>query len=241
MLKLKSSMIRVTTMLDSSGKLITSGACKVKSEQTIQNFFNNYTPRKFHARQVFLFPGEISDHVYFVVEGKVRKYYINNRGDEITVGLFGAGHIFSLSQAINHSAEWFHFEAEGNVVIQMAPMAEFDAFIDMHPDVSVSLLRQQIAHENDFSKRMVHLMNSTAKQRLIYELIRESQHSAVPKAANYHLSINESQLAARAGLTRETISRAMRELKAEKLVSIESNKIIVNDLLGLETKLGGFI
>lgn len=49
--------------------------------------------------------------------------------------------------------------------------------------------------------------------------------------------MNETDLGARAGLSRETVSREMRKLEKEGILTIKSGKVTVKNLVELEKKL----
>jgi CRP-like cAMP-binding protein len=55
---------------------------------------------------------------------------------------------------------------------------------------------------------------------------------------SYSLVMNETDLAARAGLSRETVSREMKKLENEGLVKIKSGKVTIADMAAFEEKLG---
>ena len=85
-------------------------------------------------------------------------------------------------------------------------------------------------------------MSGNAKSRLLYELIVECRRfGVVDEEGNYSLSINESDIAARSGMSRETVSREMRKLKEQGLVNIRRRVIQIQDLQALEKKFGNQI
>ena len=55
------------------------------------------------------------------------------------------------------------------------------------------------------------------------------------------LSVSELDLAARAGMSRETVNREIHKIKKDKLVKIEKNRIIVSDLAALEAAVGEIV
>jgi CRP-like cAMP-binding protein len=71
---------------------------------------------------------------------------------------------------------------------------------------------------------------SSARSRLLYELLIEARRFGVVSGPGATLEINESDIGARAGLARETVSREMSKLKDEGLISVIKNEIHINDL-----------
>lgn len=55
------------------------------------------------------------------------------------------------------------------------------------------------------------------------------------------IKINEKELAARAGLSRETVSREMNKLIKDELVSLQAGAVTIHNLIAFEEKLGKVI
>ncbi|MDT4866441.1 hypothetical protein D3C72_2278820 [compost metagenome] len=81
-------------------------------------------------------------------------------------------------------------------------------------------------------------MAGSARSRLLYELIIQCQHFSTKSTDNrYVLDIREKELAARIGLSRETINREVRKLKKEKLITLSHRHIIIPSIDNLKHKL----
>ena len=88
-------------------------------------------------------------------------------------------------------------------------------------------------------RRMAHLMAGNAKSRLLFELIIECRRFGKRQEdGSYLVKMNEAEIGSRAGLSRETVSRGMKELKDLKLLVINRHGIVLRDLDVLEEKLG---
>jgi CRP-like cAMP-binding protein len=111
-----------------------------------------------------------------------------------------------------------------------------------NPDVMYDLLARLYRGMDGLFGRIVHLMSGTAKSRLVYELIIECRRFGVTQAdGSLLLTANEQDLAARSGLSRETVSREMGKLKHEGLVVIDAAGITIANLQLLESSLGNAV
>jgi CRP-like cAMP-binding protein len=72
-------------------------------------------------------------------------------------------------------------------------------------------------------------MAGTARSRVLYELLIECQRFGAPNGQDIAISLTETDIGARAGLARETVSREMHKLKKSGLIAIMKNKITVNN------------
>lgn len=205
----------------------------------IEEFFSKHRSRNYAKGQILILSGDDTSYIYNLVEGKVKQYDVSYRGDEIIVNVFKPPAFFPMSLAINKTPNPYIYEAETDIVIRQVPADQVIDFIKDNPDVMFDLLSRVYRGLDGLLGRMTHLMASSAKNRLIYELIIEAQRFGVMQDNGfYKLNIQEKDLGARAGLSRETVNREIHKLKAEDLVDVRSKDIILKDIKALEKKLG---
>jgi CRP-like cAMP-binding protein len=119
------------------------------------------------------------------------------------------------------------------------PADDAKKFLVENPDVALDLLSRLYKGLEGVYGRLVHLMSGTARSRLLYELITECHRFGTMQAdGSYLLKSTETDLAARSGLSRETISREMKGIKAKGWVTVGKNEIVVKDISLLKAALG---
>ncbi len=208
----------------------------------IEVFFETYRLRSYPKGQILILDGENPGVVYYLVSGNVKQYTHNYRGDEIILNVFHPPAFFPMSLAINQNDNPYVYEAETDIKVRQAPATEVVKFVQENPDVAFNLLSRVYRGTDGLLARMTHLMTSTAKARLMFEILIECRRFGKERPDHsYRLEINEKQLAARAGLTRETISREMAKLQKEGLVRVEERHIVVHNLDTLQDKLGSVV
>jgi CRP/FNR family transcriptional regulator len=205
----------------------------------IDDFFSKYPKRSYPKGQILVFAGENPQHIFYIKSGRVRKYDVSYRGDEVIVNLFKPPAFFPMSWAINNSDNDYFYKAEIDSVLHLVPGDDALQFIKDNPDVMLDLLGRLYRGMDGLLGRVVHLMSGTAKSRLLYELIIECRRFGKQQPdGSYLLESNEGDLAARSGLTRETVSREIKKIKDQSLIQLDSKGIHIKDLTELEKKLG---
>lgn len=82
-------------------------------------------------------------------------------------------------------------------------------------------------------------MTSSAKERLVYELILECRRFGIGDKDNSStITLSEKDLGARAGLSRETVNREIHKLKIAELIVVQRNTIHVPNVHALEKTIG---
>ena len=205
----------------------------------VHNHFSQYPKRTYPKGQILVFADESPEHIFYITKGRVRKYDVSYRGDEIVVNIFKPPAFFPMSWAINHSRNSYFYKTETETELHIVPTDDALEFVKANPDVMLDLLSRIYKGMDGLLGRFVHLMSGTAKSRLIYELIIECRRFGEKgRDASYSLGISEVDLAARSGLSRETVSREMGKLKQQDRVDLTHQCILVKDLAALEKTLG---
>lgn len=204
----------------------------------IETFFSTYKMRQYDKGQILTFAGDDPQYVYYLASGTVRKYDVSYRGDEIVVNIFKPGSFFPMSWAINKGPNIYFYQAASPIEVRLADPEDCVKFLKTNPDVMFDLLSRVYNGADGMLKRMVLLMGGSARNRVIFEVLLEGRRFGTEQTGkSKHITIQESELGARAGLTRETVSREMRKLTTEGLIKLENGKIIILDSDALSEKL----
>lgn len=204
----------------------------------ITTFFEQYPKRKYKKGQVLIFANDELEDIFYITEGLVKQYDITNRGDEIILNIFKSPAFFPMSVAINKTPNPYVYEAETEVSVHVAPVEAALVFVQDNPDVLFDLLSRLYIGIDGLLGRLTHLMASTARGRLMFEIVIVSRRQGKAlRNGRYEITISERELGARAGLSRETVSREMTKLIKESLVTLEKGALTVIDIEKFETKL----
>jgi CRP-like cAMP-binding protein len=204
---------------------------------TIEKFFSSYRLRRYPKGQVLILDGEDTGYVYYLIDGRVKAYDTSYRGAELILSIYGPYTFFPIAPLVSRTNR-FIFEAETDIEVRQAPLGVMVQFLQDHPEVVYSLMGQLHGRVEDILSRMSHMMAGSAKKRLVYELVLECRYFGVRQAnGTHHLLMSEREIGARAGLSRETVSREINKLKKENLVKVRPSNIIILDITELEKRL----
>jgi CRP-like cAMP-binding protein len=206
--------------------------------EKLEKHFSQYPHRSYPKGQILIHGGDAPQHIFYIVKGNVRQYDISYRGDEIIVNVFKPQNFFPMLWAITRKPNKYFFEADTDVEVRLAPVDETVNFLKDNPDILFDLLSRVYKGLDGVLGRMVHLMSGSAKSRVLYELAVECRRfGKIAENGSCLISISEGDLAGRAGLSRETVSREINKLSQEGLVNVSHSGILISDLKSLESKL----
>ncbi|HSA83966.1 MAG TPA: Crp/Fnr family transcriptional regulator [Patescibacteria group bacterium] len=206
-------------------------------QEKVHSFFQTFPKKAYKKNEIIIYAQDIPQSIFYLTKGVVKEYFLSQKGEEVVVNSFKPGAFFPMSFAINKVPTTFSFEAELAVEVYQAPADVVLDFVKKQPDVLYDLLRRVFLGTDGLLLRMAYLMAGNAKQRLITELLIYAKRFGRKSNAKIEIVISEKDLASQAGLTRETISRELKQLKERGLAEFSQGIITIPDLTKLEAAL----
>lgn len=197
----------------------------------LDKFFSRYPLRKYDQDQLIVHAGDEPPGVMYLLSGQVRQYDISASGEEVVVNVFKPPSYFFMSWAINRTTNQYFYNAFRDSEVRVAPPDEIIAFLKTNPEVVFDLLSRLYSGLEGMQRRMAHLMGGNAFNRVLFELIIEFQRFGQKKEdGSTQIDLHVSEIAKRAGLTRETASRELKKLTAKKLIKVNRSGLVVEDV-----------
>lgn len=193
-------------------------------------FFEQYELRTYRKGHILIYSGENPEAISYIVSGKVKQYDLSYRSDEIILNVFKPLAFFPMSYALNRTPNEYFYEADSDLTLRQAPFDATCEFLRNNPDVLYDLLARVYRGTDGLLRRMAELMTGSAASRVMNELIIECLRFGDKQSERYLIDLNESEIASRAGLSRESVSREIQKLKNTGVVTIEDNRIAVSAL-----------
>lgn len=208
-------------------------------QKSLDDFFSQYPLKQYNKGQLLIYAHEDPTGIFYLERGSVRKYDIGHEGDEVVLNIFKEKIFFPMAWAINKTPNHYFFEATEPIDVRRAPVEAFNAFLEAHPEIVFHLLKRVYKGLEDAQHRTVLLMSGDAHQRLLFELFIEGRRSGeLQDDGSCVINVSLTDLAQRAGLTRETISRELGKIiQSHELISRQNRSLVISDLHALKQQL----
>lgn len=186
--------------------------------------------QRLRSAQPVFHEGDPARRVFMLTLGSLKIYTLLGDGRRQVTGFMFPGDFLGVSlegeyaftiEALEHSELWW-FSRES-----------FDSFIEAHPTVERELYRMA-AHELAAAQRqMVLLGRKTAAERLasfFLDLLQRQERASGSAERSFDLPMSRIDIADYLGLTKETVSRMLSELRSRGLIRLQSqNRVEVLD------------
>ena len=209
-------------------------------EPAILRLVERCVARKVGAGHVLFTTGEECRGLYIIEAGRVRIYRTNPEGREQVLHIEGPGRAVAelpLFDGGPYPASAVTLEETRLVFL---PRADFEYLYRTHPDIAQAIIRA-------LGRRLRHLVHVTetlafrdVAARLALLLVGYAERSGrhTPDGIELTLDRTQEELALEIGAARESVSRAMKQLRRKGLIlPIDRDRLLVPDLSRLRALL----
>ncbi len=191
--------------------------------------------RRYRSGQAVLERDNLSREVFFVAEGALRVVNYSVTGREVAFADVGVGQYFGELAAIDGLPRSAAVRAVTDALVAVMPPETFLSLVRTNAGSAFRVLERLVHVVRACDERIMDLATLGAMQRVYAELLR----IAVPDVAVNGLWVvrpcpTEREIASRAGTARETVARAIRQLKNAGLVRRKDRKLYIMDRPRLE-------
>jgi CRP/FNR family transcriptional regulator, cyclic AMP receptor protein len=194
-------------------------------------------PRTYRRGAVLMLEGDRSNHVIIIREGRVKVLSTAADGREIVLAVRGPGSILGDSAAMDQSASGRSATviALETVHARVLRGADFVAFLQAHPKALFAFTQSVAARLHDADRRHVEFGTCEAPKRVARALIEMAeQHGCVTSdGVEIDVALTQDELAGFTAASRESVARALAQLRKRGVLTTGRRTILVRDLEGL--------
>lgn len=213
----------------------TEAVCGVLACDELAKLRRQGTSFRLGRGQPLFHEGDPASRVFTVTRGTLKLYKLLPDGRRQVTGFMHPGDFLGVSV---HDEYAFTAEALEQTQLCVFPRSRFDDFTEDHAELERELYRLAAHELAAAQQQMVLLGRKTAGERLasfFLDLMERAERAGDAPARFIDLPMSRSDIADYLGLTKETISRVLAQLKTRRLIRLESlDRIEVLDRAGLE-------
>ena len=178
------------------------------------SFVRRYPLEAHRAKSILLTPSDTLGYVYFLQSGRVSLFDVTPRGDEIVLLPLEHNYVFPIHCLLTDMENTNFYKCETQAYVRKVPMHDMRVFLANDLDAQRYLLSFLNYVANALLRRMLHMASASATERLLYELVIESElFGDADTDGSCIVRIRNNCLARRTGLKPETISRELQKLR----------------------------
>lgn len=187
----------------------------------------------FNTHHYIYHTGDLCNHIYVIVEGKVITHRVMEDGKEFNTKLLGRHSIFgSTTLFCGRKTHSLSARVKEATVVFSIPKVQFEEAI-LNDEVLKYEWLLWIQNENEKNEYQIRDVYTLGKTGAFYSILIKLANTYGIQDGNsilINVDLTNHELANFCNITRESVNRMLSNLKKEKIVSIHHKKITIHDL-----------
>ncbi|WP_129631770.1 Crp/Fnr family transcriptional regulator [Candidatus Oscillochloris fontis] len=191
----------------------------------------------YPAGHVFHTPNEVGEEIFVLHSGRVRIYKLSPEGRALTLLVLEAPTIFGEMSLVGQHFHDTFAEAMHEGVVGVMARATMQQILESHPAVALAVMELMGQRLRIMENKLADIAFKSVPQRLASLLLNlagvapgQIHASSAPRMVRY----THQQLADMIGSYRETVTKAIGELREAGIIYIEDEAIALTDLIQLQ-------
>lgn len=186
--------------------------------------------RRFKKKQTIYQEGNHPSCLYFIVRGQVKTFILDEDGKELITELAGEGDFLGYAALLEQVRYIDTAEAIGEVELALIPQDEFENLLLSDAD-----MRQQVIHllTESIEEKETQLLKTaydSLRKKTAATLLTVYRKYNIVDYRNIGIKFSRGNLAALAGVAKESLARTLAEFREEHLIEVKNGTIYICDM-----------
>jgi CRP-like cAMP-binding protein len=202
------------------------------SEEDYNFLISRQGEQHYHKGEIIFREGVVPSGIYFIHQGKVKKYKVDQIGREQIIYVANKGELIGYHAILSEERCPDSAATLEDSIISFIPKEDFSIVLDRSPLFARRLLKT-LSHEFTVLANSISVIaQRTASERLAIALIvfREKFKEDESGEKEIILNISRMDLANMAGIAQENVIRLLKEFKEEGILETDGRKIWIKDI-----------
>jgi CRP/FNR family cyclic AMP-dependent transcriptional regulator len=187
--------------------------------------------RRYGAGQHLFREGDPPSTVAIILDGTVKITASGDGDTEAVLAIRGPGSLIGELAAIDRTARSATVTAVSTVRALLVPCPAFEDFLAQTPLVALALLRLVVARIREGDRMRVELGTLEVNNRLARRLLDLARDHGedVDGRIEIRLTVTQDDLAGMVGASRQSVARALRELRESGILETGRRSLVITD------------
>lgn len=167
--------------------------------------------------------------VYYVVSGKIKISRANDDGKEFITSIHGPGEYFGYLPVLQDSNYKDQAQALEESELMLIPREDFLQLVSNDMQIAQTFIKIITQNIGEKKESLLNLAYSSLRKKVAYGLIHLSEKYKIKEGSRTVLNLSRENMAQSIGIATESLIRTLGDFKDEKLIDIQSGKVIIID------------
>ncbi|PUZ20929.1 cAMP-binding domain of CRP or a regulatory subunit of cAMP-dependent protein kinases [Chitinophaga costaii] len=228
----KSARIKQETSTDING--LSTLMAAVSGKDILQELKEDRNINRYKKKQVVYSEGNHPSSLFYVLKGKVKTYRRNEDGKELITGLYTDGEFIGYLPLLEGGIYKDSAEAMDDTELAIIPREDFDELAGSNPTVMQKFIRILTKNIMEKEAQLLSIAYNSLRKKVADTLLTLWRKYNANDNPQFSLDVSRDNLAAVAGVAKESLIRTLGDFRDEQLIAIREGCIFITDRSKLE-------
>lgn len=208
---------------------------EARSIKELVDLSSEQMTKKIPKRESVFMEGDYPNFLYFVVSGKIKTHKTNYWGKEYITEIYKEGDFFGYSSLLEESGQKESATAIEDSEIVMITKQDFYQLLYSNHEISLSFIKLISNNLAAAENKLIRLAYDSARKKVAEALLFTYRKYVCSEGREgLAFPIFREDISAIAGISPESVSRNLTDLREEGLIETQNGKVIIKDVKKLE-------
>ena len=183
----------------------------------------------YNRKHVVYKEGQRPRVVYYIVTGKVKISKTNDEGKEFITNIHGSGEYFGYSSILEDGNYKDQAQVLEDTKLMVIPREDFLQLLTNDMLIAQTFIKIITQNVVEKEESLLNLAYSSLRKKVAFALIQLLEKYRVEEGKPPVLNLSRENMAQSIGIATESLIRTLGDFKDEKLIDIQTGKVIIID------------
>src|ERR1700722_167356 len=180
----------------------------------------------FRKKQMVYAEGQRPKAVYYIMSGKIKIFKSSIDGKELITNVLGSGDFFGYTYILENVNYSENAHVLDDAQLMLIPKEDFLALTTNDTQIAKQFIKMITKNILDKEESLVNLAYNSLRRKVAYALMQVLDKYKKEQNLNEIAELSRENLAKITGVATESLIRTLADFKSEKLIDLETGKII---------------
>ena len=191
-----------------------------------------HTHRVFKKGSDIYVPQDLSDRIFFIIDGRVKISVMNEEGKEITKSILGRGEVFGELAVLGETQRHDFATALEDTETCVVSLDELRGLMRDRSELNLFFMKIFGSRQLEMERRLESLVFRDSRSRIVEFLVNLSRSKGQRVGYEWVVRkpVTHQEIANLTATSRQTVTTTLNDLRYKKLLTFNRSRLLVRDL-----------